>query len=183
MKWDMNALDWRALFGQMHPDFFATEHIRALPEDGRWDEMALDLRGFSPQAVEIPVPGGVTFGFWTGDAQALRAVVRRVDTGWPELFGGEQPAYCAFVDGRVAAFCLVEDMCTFQGLRVGGPGCVGTLPEFRRQGIGLKMVQNATALLRDRGFDLSYIHYTGVASWYAKLGYRTVLRWGREGFV
>ena len=97
--------------------------------------------------------------------------------------GTMPPAYCAFVDGRVAAFCLVEDMCTFQGLRVGGPGCVGTLPEFRRQGIGLKMVQNATALLRDRGFDLSYIHYTGVASWYAKLGYRTVLRWGREGFV
>ena len=50
MKWDMNALDWRALFGQMHPDFFATEHIRALREDGRWDEMALDLKAFRPDA-------------------------------------------------------------------------------------------------------------------------------------
>ena len=33
------------------------------------------------------------------------------------------------------------------------------------------------------GFDLSYIHYTHLEHWYAKLGYRTILRWDRQGIV
>ena len=58
-----------------------------------------------------------------------------------------------------------------------------TLPEYRRQGIGLKMVQNVTAILKAEGYDLSYIHFTGVGRWYEKLGYHTTLRWSRDGVV
>ena len=68
-------------------------------------------------------------------------------------------------------------------LKVGGPGCVGTVPEFRRKGIGLTMVAKVTEIFADEGFDVSYIHYTGVADWYAKLGYRTFAKWGKSGFI
>ena len=132
---------------------------------------------------EIPVPAGIRFGFYAGDIEPLRAQIRRVDTGWPELYDAGQRIYCAFDGDRVASFCLLEQMGRFMGLRVAGPGCVGTLPEYRRKGIGLKMVQNATALLAGEGCDIGYIHYTGVAPWYAKLGYRTFLRWTRNGFL
>ena len=36
---------------------------------------------------------------------------------------------------------------------------------------------------RDRGFDIAYIHYTHIDHWYAKLGYKTVLRWNRDGVL
>ena len=74
-------------------------------------------------------------------------------------------------------------MGSFRGLKIGGPGCVGTVPEYRRQGIGLRLVQLATGILKDQGYDLSYIHYTAVAPWYAKLGYQTVLKWNGRGFL
>lgn len=177
------AIDWQALFNQLHPGFFNIPHIRNLPEDGTWEELALFLSDFRPDALEIPVPDGITFGYYRGTLDALRAEVERVDEGWPRLFKEDTRVYCAFDGDHIASFCMLEDMGTFDGLRVAGPGCVGTLPDYRRKGIGLKMVQNATALLAGEGYDVGYIHYTGVGPWYARLGYRTVLRWNRRGFV
>ena len=68
-------------------------------------------------------------------------------------------------------------------IKIGGPGCVGTVFGYRRQGIGLKMVQDVTRILKDEGYDISYIHYTGVAHWYAKLGYQSILKWDRHGIL
>ena len=89
------------------------------------------------------------------------------------------------LNGEIASFCAVEEWenCLLSNgkNRVGAPGCVGTVPEFRRRGIGLKMVADVTAILKREGYDVSYIHYTGVARWYAKLGYRTCLRWTCRG--
>ena len=180
---DMGAMDWKALFDALYPGFFDQPSIRALPQDGSWEEMALSLPGFSGRDLAIPVPDGVSFGIYKGGLQPLRAEVRRVDESWPGYYDGKHRVYCAFDGDRVASFCLLEDMGTYRGLRVAGPGCVGTLPEYRRRGIGLRMVQNATALLAAEGYDIGYIHYTGVGPWYARLGYRTVLRWNRDGVV
>lgn len=182
--WSLEGLDWRALFGEMHPGFFEKPNIRDLPPDRVFEEMALDLRDYSTDSVELPVPEGVSFGFYTGDLEALRQQVARVDATWPTFFGEGDRVYCAFAEGRLASFCMLEDMGEHGGLRIGGPGCVGTLPEFRRRGIGLKLVQNATAIFRAEGYDVAYIHFTGVAPWYAKLGYRTVLKWnGVDGIL
>ena len=179
MSIDIAHLDGLALMLSSRSGFFERSDIHALPGDGVWEEMALDLRAFAPLA--LPATPGIRYGFYDGDIEALRAVVRRVDAGWTALYSASKRIYCGFDGDRVASFCLVEDMGTFDGLRIGGPGCVGTLPEYRRRGIGLKMVQDVTAMLRDEGFDLGYIHYTGVARWYARLGYRTTLRWNRNG--
>ena len=183
MRFIVSHLDGAALLESVHPGFFEQAHIRALPEDGVWEEMALDLRDFNPEALTIPVPEGIRYGFYEGDLDVLRGLVGRVSDNWPPLFDGKNRVYCGFDGDRVASFCLVEDMGRFGKLKVGGPGCVGTLPEYRRQGIGLKMVQDVTAILQDEGFDLSYIHFTGVGRWYEKLGYRTTLRWNRDGVV
>ena len=83
----------------------------------------------------------------------------------------------------VVSFCLVDGFGEYNGLKVGGPGCVGTIPSCRKQGIGLKMVQNATVILQREGYDISHIHYTGVGPWYAHMGYKVILRWNGKGFV
>ena len=38
-------------------------------------------------------------------------------------------------------------------------------------------------LLKDDGFDISWIHGTPVPNWYTKLGYKPVLRWNKNGFI
>ena len=175
------AIDYADLLEKMHPGFFQSERIRALPPEQVYHEMVLELGEYSDR--EISVPEGVTFGEYHGDFETLRARVRQVNPGWADYFGPDRRVYCGFMGGEAVSFCLVDDMGVYKGLRIAGPGCVGTLREHRRRGIGLKMVEHVTRLLRDEGYDLSYIHYTGVADWYAKLGYRTVLRWNCDGIM
>ena len=176
---------YNGLLDAVHPGFFDQPWLRSLPEQDIFEEMALDLADFDPARVSLPVPAGVTFGFYTGSREKLLRAVCQVDPDWTPYFSGEEKAFCALAAGEIASFCLTEDMGvhTLGGhtLRVGGPGCVGTVPAFRRQGIGLRMVAEATFLLKKQGFDCSYIHYTGVASWYARLGYRTFMCWNKNG--
>ena len=179
--------EYENLFNLMYPRYFEHDFIRSMPDDNICEEMMLDLHDFSSDALEIPVPQGITFGFFSGNMDDLRAAVGEVDEGWVRYYNDPARAYCAFDGDRVVSFCDVDEMGVFpfrgRETKIGGPGCVGTVPAYRRKGIGLKMVQGATKILKDRGFDYGYIHYTGVGPWYAKLGYRVILRWNGKGFV
>lgn len=176
-----------SFFEQCRPGFFTKHDFSWMPEEAVYEEMLLPLKQFDENALTIPVPDGVTFGFYTGDREALLRAVAEVDTEWPKYFTENERIYCAMIGDKIASFCMLggmgEPVIDGKRLRVGGPGCVGTVPRFRRKGIGLKMIQKATAILRDEGYDLSYIHYTGVAKWYAKLGYETVLCWNKHGIL
>lgn len=174
-------MDYEALFHRLHPGFFGQEGIRRLPEDRVFTELVMDLRGPQPDVPPVSCPAGIAFGVYDGPLDALQAAVRRVDESWVRYFGGGQRIFCALDGENVAAFCVLDDMGRFDGLRIAGPGCVGTVPEYRRRGIGLEMVRRATETLKREGFDLSWIHYTHLADWYARLGYRPELRWNRSG--
>lgn len=176
-------MDYAKLFHTLQPGFFDSESIRSLPPEDVFEEQILDLHAFHAEAHDIPCPERITFGLYTGDIKTLRDAVGRVEDDWPEYFNEGDPVFCAFDEGKVVSFCLLDDFGSFEGLRIGAPGCVGTLPEYRKQGIGLKMVCLATATLKAMGYDLSYIHYTHVGHWYARLGYRTCLRWNAGGII
>ena len=45
------------------------------------------------------------------------------------------------------------------------------------------MVGKVTQILKEEGYDYSYIHFTGVSDWYKKLGYKTSHRWNRNGVI
>lgn len=179
--------EYEELFNSMHPNFFEQEDIRAIPEGEVFDEMILPLGEFDGSRYDRAFNGGVSFGFYNGGLDELRKRVEKVDPDWVQYYDEEQRIYCGFINGKPVSFCTISDMGKhrFGGrtFKVGGPGCVGTLPEYRGMGIGLTMVNHATRILKDEGFDIGYIHYTYVARWYEKLGYKTVLRWDRNGFV
>ena len=181
----MTHQDAIRLLLEIHPGFFDQPNIRRLSAANVYEEMLLPLAGFDAAVFSFPVPEGVSFGLYTGAHDALLAAVAQVGQGWVPLFRPEDRVYCAMAGDQIVSFCLVEEMGTHRlngkTLRVAGPGCVGTVPAFRRQGIGLKMVCDVTDLLRREGYDISYIHFTGVAPWYARLGYRTCLRWTSQG--
>jgi len=184
----MKKQDAIALFHSMHPGFFERDYIRNIAEDSwTFDEMILRLEEFEPNRYEKELDTSITFGFYEGSRAELLKTVEKVDEDWVEFFGEGDRVFCAYHDGKVVSFCIVEDMGTHningQTLKIGGPGCVGTLPEYRDRGIGLMMVKKATQILKDEGYDYSYIHYTYVAKWYAKLGYETILQWSKKGIV
>ncbi|MBP5350299.1 MAG: hypothetical protein J6Z13_08125, partial [Clostridia bacterium] len=138
----------------------------------REDEMLLALGGYTDP---LPALDGVTFGFYFGDPAPLLKAVNEVEPNWAKYYDGREPAFCGFIGDTVVSFCLLSDFGEreiFGGkAKFGGTGCVGTVPAYRRRGIGLKMVSLGTLILQERGFDYSYIHDTGVPDWYAKLGY------------
>ena len=171
------------LFKTIFPGFFEREYIRSIPAGAVYEEQILALGAFSPEALPISCPGHVTFGMYQGDMAPVHEAVGSVVKGWLPNFTAGKEIYCAFDGEKIVSFCLLDDFGTYQGLRIGAPGCVGTIPVYRRQGIGLKLVQNATAILKQRGYDLSYIHYTGVGHWYARLGYQTILKWNAQGIM
>ena len=175
------------LFNSMHPNFFEEKHIQNLSEDWTFDEMLLRLEEFDTHRYEKELDVSITFGFFEGDRTELLKAVEQVNSDWIEFFVGEGRVFCAYHDGNVVSFCLVGNMGTYningQTLKIGGPGCVGTLPQYRDKGIGLMMVKKATQILKEEGYDYSYIHYTYVAQWYEKLGYETVLKWTKNGIL
>ena len=176
-------LNYVDVFAHIQPGFFDKDYIRALPPEDVFDEQVLSLADYDPAALDIPAPDGVTYGVFTGDHEALLEAVRAVDEDWAEWFKPGDRIFAAMDGDRVASFCLLDDFGEYEGLRIGAPGCVGTVPEYRRKGIGLRMIQLATAWFQDNGYDLSWIHYTAVGHWYARLGYRTVVRWNCRGVV
>ena len=176
-------MDHEQLFGQMFSGFFQEPGIAGQPEDRVFAELAMDLRRETPRLTAFVRPDGLVFDVYRGEPLALADAVSRVDEGWTKYFDGSEPAFCALDRGRIAAFCLLSDWGSHGGIHVGGPGCVGTVPEYRRKGIGLELVRQATCLLKEQGFDISWIHYTHLERWYQKLGYRTVLQWNRNGIL
>lgn len=181
----MNEKELLTLFDKLHPHFFESADIRGLDGSETFDEMIMLLDRYDAGAFTISIPDDITFGFFGGDTGELQKTVAKVDKDWTEYFDGQSRVYCAYAGGRIVSFCIADDMGTFdicgRTFRVGGPGCVGTIPEYRGRGIGLALVKNMTGILKDEGVGISYIHYTAVADWYAKLGYRTVIKWNRNG--
>lgn len=176
-----------ALFLEMNPGYFERDYVRKVPEDEPASEMLLSLKDFDESIYEKSFDSEIHFGRYDGDMDKLRENVAKVVPHWTEFFEDSSKVYCGFIGGNVASFCQIEDfgehVINGRKLRIGGPGCVGTLPEFRDRGIGLSMVRNVTKLLRDEHYDLSYIHYTYETAWYEKLGYKTFVSWTGKGFV
>lgn len=176
-------MQYKVLFESMHPGFFEEEYIRSMDAEDVFNEQILLLKDFDAEAVSVPCPEGITFGIAEGRTEDIRAAVALVDEDWVQYFGKESLVFCAFEGERIVSFCCLDDMGWHQGLHISGPGCVGTIPERRGHGIGLRMVQLATQYLKGNGFDASYIHYTHIDHWYARLGYETIIKWNRDGIL
>ena len=78
---------------------------------------------------------------------------------------------------------LGEHILAGERVKIGSPGCAGTLTEYRNRGIGMVMLRNVTKILRDAMYDYSYVHHTYETEWLKKLGYEVVLRWDDRGFI
>lgn len=143
---------------------------------GSCAEMKRELSDFSADMYDIPVPEGTHFGFCS-PCDKLRMAVAAVEEDWVQYFE-DCEVFCGYYDGEIASFCIVGDdeVClASDGRKTGSVGCVGTVPKFRKKGIGLKTVALAMEELKRRGCGSCFIHYTNVYDWYARLGCVTFL--------
>ena len=175
-------MNYKDIFDRMNPNFFKEERIRRRPEGDICTELILDLHA-APTASPAVLPESITFGMFDGDLSLIHDAVRKVDTDWIQYFNADSRFFCAYDKGKIVSFCILEDMGTYDRVHIGGPGCVGTVPEYRKRGIGLEMVRQATEILSKEGYDLSWIHFTHLDRWYSKLGYQVILRWNCHGFL
>lgn len=147
--------------------------------DGGCDEMLLELKDFSKDSYLLHGHDVAEYGWYDGTIEDIQRAVAHVDENWVQYFTNPENIYVAQVDGKIASFCLVDINCqnylTDKYGKVGMPGCVGTVPEFRNKGIALEMIANVTEHLKLQGMNISFIYFTGVAEWYKKIGYRTFL--------
>lgn len=148
-------------------------------EHRRCDEMWMKLADFQYRPENFHGHTQAEYGWYRGSLKKLHQAVAAVDESWVELYNEPEKVFTGMVGDEIASFCLVDldaerylmDACG----RVGMPGCVGTVPKFRNRGIGIEMIAIVTEYLKQQGMDTSFIFYTGVADWYAKLGYETFL--------
>lgn len=156
-------------------DFFR-KHSYSL--SGDFTEMELALADFA--VPHYDVPEDAEFKLYSGDVEVLRAAVSEVDEEWVQYFSDDGYFFCCFMNGELASFCIVGDdescLLSDGASRIGSIGCVGTVPKFRRKGLGLHMVALAAEWLKGRGCDSVFIHYTHLYNWYGRLGAKVFLR-------
>lgn len=183
----MNKKESLYLFNCMYPDFFEKERIKDLPKDMFFTEMILSLEEYHETAYSRELDDSISFGYYSGNLDELKEIVRKIAPHWSDKFNGENRIYCGYVNGKVVSFCIIENLGTYhvdgQQLRIGGPGCVGTQIEYRNQGIALTMINHVTQILKEEGYHFSYIHFTVVSTWYEKIGYSIFLKWNKDGPV
>lgn len=152
-------------------------------EDGIYAEMSMELADYKLPLMSVPEK--IRFAFYRGPLERLRRAVKEVDDDWAQYFHEGSCVFCGLDGDEIASFCIVEEdaecLLSDGKSKIGSIGCVGTVPAYRRQGIGLSMVALATDELKRRGCDKAYIHYTHLDGWYGKLGYRTFARFSKKG--
>lgn len=146
-------------------------------DDGIFAEMSLDLENYSSKTLPIT---NVDFKLYTGNANEIREIVSLVDENWCKYFNENTPVFCGYIDEQIVSFCILNTnadcIISRSGIKVGSIGCVGTVPKYRGRGIGLRMVDLATLMLKNENCNKAYISYTHIDSWYEKLGYHTFAR-------
>lgn len=146
-------------------------------EEGRYAEMILDISGYEEKTRPIQ---NIDFRFFTGDAEKLKKAVASVREDWVQYFKDGTCVFCGYEGENLASFCIVDEVadCILDTgeKKVGAIGCVGTVPDYRKRGIGLRMVDLATVYLKNKGCKESSISYTHIDNWYKKLGYQTYAR-------
>ena len=116
------------LFTSLHPDFFEQDYVKNMDSDEVFEEMILELKDFFEDEVEIPIPKGITFGFWNKSVKdpIMQKAIKDVEEDWLEFFNedSDEKVFCAFDGDKIASFCALGPFGTYKGLKIAGPGCV-----------------------------------------------------------
>ena len=111
----------------------------------------------------------------------LLSAVSEVDSDWAQYFTPESQVFAARLNGKIAGFCMIDEnadtIISNGSNNVCSIGCVGVIPEMRKNGIGLSMVAKAAHIAKCDACTDAIINYTYLDKWYGRLGFKTFLRY------
>lgn len=166
------------------PDSPAVDFFRERGYRAQWYSvnMELSLKEFSLEKLNIPpAPKGLSYRFAeASDRAPLLAAVKEAKSTWTSIFERcTDPVYLAVMDGEIAGFAILDPSggrFVQPGQQVGSIGCVGVVPAWREQGIGLQMVAHGAEWLKSQGSTQVELRYTWLENWYGRLGFTTTCR-------
>ncbi len=175
------------LFDELRPNFFAREDVQERPEWAiSWEEL-LRLKGFDPYKYIDKLPENITFEMYHGDLKPIHEAVCEVSPDWVQYFNEDSHIFCAKDNGKIISFALLENAGEHEvdGMKwkVGCPGCLGTIPEYRGRGIGGAMHLLLMKSFRDEFYDVCYLHNNARAKWYESFGCKKILQWNKNGII
>lgn len=145
--------------------------------------MDIDTTDFEYAHLNIPKPQNIEYRFAEeSDKEELLKAVELVVPDWVDMYREcDDEILLAICDGKIAGFEMLNEyggVFTKNAEKHGCIGCVGTVPEFRKRGIGLDMTARSVQILKDRGCDKVQLLYLVLDKWYGKLGfYITSTQW------
>ena len=154
-------------------DFFVKRGYR---ESHITYNMDVDTADFDYNALPIPKPKNITYRLAErSDFDGLLKAVEQVLPEWVPLFREcDDEVFLATSDSEIAGFLMLSEqggIFTKNAEKHGCIGCVGTVPKYRKQGIGLDMTARAVQLLKERGCDKVQLLYLVLDKWYGRLGF------------
>lgn len=85
----------------------------------------------------------------------------------------------AYVDNKPAGFVL-NGFRTVNGTKISWNGGTGVAPEFRRHGVGKRLIEECLNIYREQGVDVAFLEAIGIndkaIALYEKMGYQTTER-------
>lgn len=96
-----------------------------------------------------------------------------IKEGWGNIYESASNLLVAEKCGEIIGAVTVEpEYCLFPHLlnNAGSFGCLGVREDYQKQGIGMKLCQDALCELKASGCDICHIGYTWLDWWYGKLG-------------
>ncbi len=140
--------------------------------------MAVNVMGVilrTPTHDELPTVWEVLCGaFGEGPRERFRRQI------WEDSTFALEQIRIAEVDGKIVSHVWVAERPIFYRgqavLPMGGIGGVGTLPEYRQQGLATSLLQDAIAYMERKGHAVSML-FTGINPFYAKLGWADFPQW------
>lgn len=150
--------------------------------------MAAVLEDFDASKLDIyPAPEYIRFRYEKPEEhEKLLKAIEAVEPNWVQYFS--KPSTKSRIktliaedirNGAIAGFVTTEpNAATFEhdSLITGSMGCVGVVPEYRRLGIGLRMVANGMQRLKEQGDQAVELTYIVLTDWYSRLGLKICSR-------
>lgn len=150
--------------------------------------MAAKLADFDIDKLDIyPSPEYIRFRYeMPGEHDKLLKAVNEVEPNWVQYFSEpkeDNPEKTLIAEdtrnGNIAGFVMSEPGgASFEhsGLKTSAMGCVGVVPEYRRSGIGLRMVADGMQRLKEQGEQAVELTYIVLIDWYSRLGLKVCSR-------